>query len=52
VVRTAQDDRRGLHRLQRRILTFVVVILVVVGLPSIALSGHIGAEWACRETAA
>jgi hypothetical protein len=46
VVRTAQDDRRGLHRLQRRILTFVVVILVVVGLPSIALSGHIGAEWA------
>jgi hypothetical protein len=46
VVRTAQDDRRGLHRLQRRILTFVVVILVIVGLPSIALSGHIGAEWA------
>jgi hypothetical protein len=45
VVQTAQDDRRGLHRLQRRILTFVVVILLVVGLPPLALSGHISAEW-------
>lgn len=46
VVRTAQDDRRGLHRLQRRILTFVVVMVLIVGVPSLALSGTIGAEWA------
>jgi hypothetical protein len=45
VVRTAQDNGRSLRRLRRATLTFVVVMFLLVGLPSLALSGHINTEW-------
>jgi hypothetical protein len=46
VVQTAQDNGRSLRRLRRATLTFVVVMVLIVGLPSLALSGHINTEWA------
>jgi hypothetical protein len=46
VIQNARDDGRGLRRMRRRILIFVVIIVLAVGLPSVALSGHIGTEWA------
>lgn len=45
VVRTAQDNGRSLRRLRRATLIFVVVMVLIVGLPSLALSGHINTEW-------
>jgi len=46
LIQAAQDDGRGLRRLRRRTVIFLAVLLFAVGLPSLALSGHIGTEWA------
>ena len=46
MIHAAKDDGRGLRRLRRRTVIFLVVIVLAVGLPSLALSGHIGTEWA------
>ena len=45
LVRTAHDDGRGLRRLRRGTLIFIVVFALIVGLPALALSGHIRTEW-------
>jgi hypothetical protein len=45
VVQNAQDNGRSLRRLRRATLIFVVVMILIVGLPSLALSGHINTEW-------
>ncbi|HEX4253851.1 MAG TPA: hypothetical protein VH089_02115 [Streptosporangiaceae bacterium] len=45
VARTAHDDGRGLRAPRRVTLTVVVVIALLIGLPALALSGHIRTEW-------
>lgn len=46
LIHAAKDDGRGLRRLRRRTVIFLVILVLAVGLPSLALSGHIGTEWA------
>ena len=45
MVRTADDDGRGLRAPRRLMLTVAVVIALLIGLPALALSGHIRTEW-------
>jgi hypothetical protein len=52
VARTAHDDGRGLRAPRRVTLIFIVVIALVIGLPSLALSGHIRTEWSLAFGAA
>ncbi len=52
VARTAHDDGRGLRAPQRMTLIFVVVIALLIGLPALALSGHIRTEWSLAFGAA
>jgi hypothetical protein len=45
VARTAHDDGRGLRAPRRLTLIFIVVLALLIGLPALALSGHINTEW-------
>jgi hypothetical protein len=43
----ASTDARGnLRRIRNRMLRFALVVVLILGVPSLLLSGHISAEWA------
>jgi hypothetical protein len=42
----AADARRNLRRIRNRILRFAVLVVLILGVPSVLESGHISAEWA------
>jgi hypothetical protein len=52
VAGTAHDDGRGLRAPRRVTLIFIVVIALLIGLPALALSGHIRTEWSLAFGAA
>src|ERR1700761_4222990 len=45
LVRTADDDRRGLRGLRRGTLIFIALFALLFGLPAFLLFGHIRTEW-------
>jgi hypothetical protein len=44
--RAAADGRRNLRRIRNRMLRFALCVVLILGVPSLLLSGHISAEWA------